>query len=425
MILEFSIQNFRSIKNQQVFSMVAESGRSKSDNVFEATLPNENTVRVLKSAMIYGANASGKSNLIKAFQVLQRLVLNSATYRAGQPIQLYNPFVFSESTAVAPTVFELTFVFNNVKFQYEIKFNSTEVVSEVLDYFPKGQPQNIFKRPVEKSESELLHTARLGTNHGNKNIEVFKNQLLLSKFGSDIPHELLSNLYTYFQSIEIWDGTKMRPNNLVNQMAERFSNPEKAHLLKRLERMIRVADTKIESIGIEDKPIKFRRLPEGAMKELIEKQVIGRHPVYENGEKVDSRNLSFQQESVGTNALFGLGAMMLERLENGGVIIFDEFDNSLHPKLAKFLVQLFSSPVANPKNAQLILATHETTLLDRDLFRTDQIWIVEKNEFGETEFFSAQDFEGIREDVPFDKWYLAGKFGGLPKIEDLEQIFLP
>ncbi len=425
MVLEFSIQNFRSIKNRQVFSMVAESGRSKPDNVFEATLPNENTVRMLKSAMIYGANASGKSNLIKAFQTLQRMVLNSATHRAGNPILMYNPFVFSETTAVAPTVFELTFVFNSIKYQYEIKFNGIEVVSEVLDYFPKGQTHNIFKRPVEKSESELLHTARLGTNHGNKNIEVFKNQLLLSKFGSDIPHELLSNLYTYFQSIEIWDGTKMRPNNLVNQMAERFSNPEKAHLLKRLERMIQVADTKIEGIGIEDKPIKFRRLPDGAMKELIEKQVIGRHPVYENGVKVDSRNLSFQQESVGTNVLFGLGAMMLERLENGGVIIFDEFDNSLHPKLAKFLVQLFSSPVANPKNAQLILATHETTLLDRDLFRTDQIWIVEKNEFGETEFFSAQDFEGIREDVPFDKWYLAGKFGGLPKIEDLEQIFLP
>lgn len=425
MLLEFSIQNFRSIKNRQVFSMVAESGRSKPDNVFEATLPNENTVRVLKSAMIYGANASGKSNLIKAFQALQRLVLKSATYRTGMPIHVYDPFAFSETTATAPTVFELTFVFNKIKYRYEIAFNSTEIVSEVLDYFPKIQTHNIFKRPVEKSESELLHTAQLGPKHGNKNIEVFKNQLLLSKFGGDIPHELLSNLYLYFQSIKIWGGTKMRPNNLVGQMAERFSNPEKAHLLKRLERMIRVADTKIEGIGIEERQVPIRSRSGGTMRGFTEKQVIGRHPVYENGKAVGSRDLSFQQESVGTNALFGLGAMMLERLENGGVIIFDEFDNSLHPKLAKFLVQLFSSPLANPKNAQLILATHETTLLDRDLFRTDQIWIVEKNEFGETEFFSAQDFEGIREDVPFDKWYLAGKFGGLPKIEDLEQIFLP
>jgi AAA15 family ATPase/GTPase len=121
--------------------------------------------------------------------------------------------------------------------------------------------------------------------------------------------------------------------------------------------------------------------------------------------------------------LFWRGRLILEKLQQGGVLIFDELDNSLHPKLVRLLVLLFTNPRSNPKNAQLIFATHEVTLLDRDLFRTDQIWFTEKNQFGETQLFSAQDFDGVREDVPFDKWYMAGKFGGLPKFEDIETIF--
>jgi AAA15 family ATPase/GTPase len=121
--------------------------------------------------------------------------------------------------------------------------------------------------------------------------------------------------------------------------------------------------------------------------------------------------------------LFALGGIILKRLEKGGVLFFDELDNSLHPKLSKFLVRLFNNPRSNSQNAQLVLATHEVTLLDKEVFRKDQIWFCEKDQFGSTEIFSAKEFEGVRDDTPFDKWYVNGKFGGQPKIKELEFIF--
>jgi AAA15 family ATPase/GTPase len=115
--------------------------------------------------------------------------------------------------------------------------------------------------------------------------------------------------------------------------------------------------------------------------------------------------------------------LILKALEKGETIIFDELDTSLHPRLSRFLVKLFLNPLSNPNNAQLIFTAHETNLLDKDMLRSDQIWFAEKNERGETLIYSAQDFEGVREDIPFDKWYLAGKFGAIPDIQDIQFIF--
>jgi uncharacterized protein len=99
--------------------------------------------------------------------------------------------------------------------------------------------------------------------------------------------------------------------------------------------------------------------------------------------------------------------------------VFDEFDNSLHPKMTRFLIQLFYNPNLNKGNAQIVFSTHEPLLMDKEMFRSDQIWFSEKNKLGETELYSAQDFEGVREDIPFDKWYMAGKFGALPNCSNL------
>ncbi|NEP43038.1 MAG: ATP-binding protein, partial [Okeania sp. SIO2H7] len=148
------------------------------------------------------------------------------------------------------------------------------------------------------------------------------------------------------------------------------------------------------------------------------------HKVYRDGLLDGDTQFNFlEQESVGTQILYALGGLILLVLEIGYVIIVDELDNSLHPKLCKFLIKLFHNPVSNPKNAQIIFATHETTLLDRELFRKDQIWFTEKDKYGATELFSAQDFEGVKDDVPFDEWYLQGKFGGEPNIKEIEFIF--
>jgi AAA15 family ATPase/GTPase len=428
MILEFTIENFRSIKNRQTFSMIAESSKMKGGNVFDVSLPNGDSVRLLKTAMIYGANASGKSNFIKAFQIFIQLITRRIS-GAGRPVRGYEPFLFEKETVDQPTIFELIFVFESVKYKYRVAFNISNIVEEELVYFPKGQKSTVFKR--SGSSTELLHKIKMGGDFNSKQFEVFNNQLGLNKFGTDTPHDSLSKLYVYFDSIEINNAISRTSNyGHVRRIATHLIRADKQILLRRLENMIKVADTKISGLDITPLEVPLGRFSpndnEGQRltKETIKTtQTFGIHKMYENGVESGFEKLEFNEESEGTNALFWRGGLILEKLDEGGILVFDELDNSLHPKLVKFLVSLFSNPRSNPNNAQLIFATHEVTLLDRDLFRTDQIWFAEKNIRGETELFSAQDFDGVREDVPFDKWYMAGKFGGLPKIEDIESIF--
>jgi uncharacterized protein len=148
-------------------------------------------------------------------------------------------------------------------------------------------------------------------------------------------------------------------------------------------------------------------------------RIQGRHPVYEHGQRVAHEDFDFQENiSLGTNAMFAIGGMILKKFDKGGLVVFDELDNSLHPKMTRFLIQLFHNPNINKANAQIVFSTHEPLLMDKEMFRSDQIWFTEKNKFGETELYSAQDFEGVREDIPFDKWYMAGKFGALPNIQE-------
>ncbi|MFM9950995.1 MAG: AAA family ATPase [Saprospiraceae bacterium] len=433
MILEFAVENFRSIKNRQVFSLVAEPSKIKGENVFEVTLPNGTSVRLLKTAMIYGANASGKSNLIKALSTLIYIVTRRISV-AGRPIRSYDPFLFSTEIAGLPTIFEITFVFEGIKFWYKVAYTFSHIVEEELNFYPKGQPNRIFKRLG--ASDDLSHKVKLGKDFGNKEIEVFSNQLILNKFGTETPHELLTKLYVYFDAIEIQNAYRSDSNTEnIYRTSQIFSIPEQQFLLKRLEKLIQVADTKIDGLEIlqskEPATQVIRRNGE-IVRQVIESfplgnnestKLYGLHKVFNEGKETHLARLEFEKESEGTKALFWRGGLILEKLEQGGILVFDELDNSLHPKLVKFLLKLFSHPLSNPKNAQLIFATHEVTLLDRDMFRTDQIWFAEKNQYGETELYSAQDFDGVREDVPFDKWYLAGKFGGLPKIEDIESIF--
>lgn len=418
MILEFEVENYRSIKERQVFSLVAESSKSKPANVFEHQLANGDTVRLLKAAVIYGANASGKSNLLKAFASLRDFVL--AKLSVNDSIDLYDSFLFDTESANLPTTFVLTFIGkNNHKFRYEISFNKTEVFKENLDYYPKGKPQNLYKRPIQKSANGDIHTAKLGQIRNHKELKVFKNQLVLSKFGFDTPDEFFLPIYQYFDAANnlfILDSSKHSSEFNKNLTKEHLKHNNK--LLSKINHLIQFADTKIEGIDIEEIERKNKR------NETKEYRLFGTHSIFNSKkEKAGTHLLPFKEESKGSNLLLTLGALIISMLEVGGILLIDEIDTSLHPKLAKTLVHLFQSPVANPKNTQIIFTTHETTFLDKDLFRKDQIWFTEKNDYGETELFSVQDFDKVREDTPFDKWYMAGKFGGIPDIKAIEAIF--
>lgn len=434
MILEFTIKNYRSIRDEMRFSLKGESGQTKVENTFEVKLPNEQKEKLLRSAVIYGANASGKTNFIRGLYALTNFIIRSRDFNVERPIPYYEPFLFDTATEQAPTEFTLEFLLPEgdvyIRYRYHLSFNREEILQEVLDYFPKGQTHNLFTRNNETlNKSESIHTVRLGKSLGYKEYPIFRNQLLLSKFGRDIPHELLSKVYLFFTTVEVWNALDVpRIRHLRNEIAEELFLPENQKLLQRINRLIHIADTKIQSIQIReaDKSTEFQYQEKpriGVRSIRPPEQVFAVHPVYENGKLSGTKSLSLAEESAGTNVLFALGGIILKRLERGGVLFVDELDNSLHPKLSKFLVRLFNNPISNPHNAQLVVATHEVTLLDREVFRKDQIWFAEKNDQGATDIFSVKDFEGVRDDTPFDKWYMNGKFGGQPKIKEIEFIF--
>ncbi len=427
MILEFSVTNFRSIREKQTFSMLAYSSQSKLDNTFEVGLANGDKIRLVKTAGIYGANSFGKSNLLNAILNFTRLIKNSSDNKVDEEIQYYEPFLFNTNSKNAPTEFEISFVGKDMeKYNYRVSFNKQEILSETLDYYPKKQKQNIFKR--ESKANSLIHTAKLGKNFGSKEYELYKNQLLLSKFGKDIPNEFLAKIFIYFDNIEIWNISELRIELLKRTIINDLKKPENKFLLDRLNKLIKVSDTKMETIVLNkmqetDIPTNVSEETKIKMTKANE-DLFARHWVYDENKNIVSHyDLPFSEESKGTNFLFAMGGQLLKTLEKGGVIIFDEFDTSLNPYISRFLVQLYNHPIINSKKSQLIFVSHEPHILDKNTMRADQIWFADKNEFGETEIYSAQDFTDIREDIPFDKWYLAGKFGAIPNIQELEFIF--
>lgn len=437
MILEFSVKNFKSVKERQNFSLVAESTKHKRDtNTFQIEIGKNDKVQLLKSAVVYGANASGKSNFIKAFNNLRSFIISSRLFDGREQNVFYEPFAFDVETASADTEHECVFVLNNIKFSYAISFNLHNVTFEELNYYPKNVRKNLFKRIIE--QDDLIDTVRFAKDVSEIDLKafpehftVYKNQAILSKFGSDYADRFFYRIYSYFYSWYIWsNNTQMGIEQLSEIIISKLIPQSGDDFFRKLERLIKAGDTKIDNLVLMDEndETSFSKVfsflngtlpkPSSHMNRLF-----ASHAVYDGNKIVNQVELPFRHESAGTHVLFAFGAYILRALEDGGVVVFDELDNSLHPKLARFLVSLFNNSTINTKNAQIIFTSHEANLIDKDMFRSDQIWFTNKNGKGETEIYSAQDFEGVREDVPFDKWYLAGKFGALPDIKEMEYIF--
>ena len=421
MVIEFKVANYRSFKTEQVFSFVAETTKSKPNNVFEAQLPKGASVRLLKSAVIYGANASGKSNFLQAFYALRKLVTTSDSNKIDQPIDVYEPFLLDKTSDGQPTKFEITFIGKDaVKYQYAIQYNRSKIISETLDHYPLGQSANLFTRKLVVGDYHEIDAGKKLIKSGLPQI-VLVNQLILSKFATE-PHPQLNDIYRFFNNIDIGNALdSSRISVLVDELGKEIIKSGNKVFADRLTNLIKAADVNIESITA-------FQLPSPAY-EFLNKyktdfRVFGKHRVYHEGKEAGTIDLDFKKNiSVGTNAMFALGGMILKQFEKGGLVVFDELDNSLHPKITRFFIQLFHNPNVNKSNAQIIFSTHEPLLMDKDMFRSDQIWFTQKNRFGETELYSAQDFDGVREDIPFDKWYMAGKFGALPKILESEFTF--
>jgi AAA15 family ATPase/GTPase len=430
MILNFKLNNYRSYKGEVEFSMLADTARSKSENFFE--IPefegSKKKIKVLKTALIYGANASGKSNIIKGLHDLIRYILDKPKVIDNVPI--YTPFQFASETVNANTKFELTFIGpNSCKYVYSLEVNKKVVLKEKLEYFPNGKglmilnrenPNNIIADGANEKvdDSQMIETIVLG----GKKYTIFKNQLFLSTFVEE-PHEVMTSVFLYFKNNFGQHHSELSTISDVNKQLLSDKN-----LKQRLAQLVRTADTKINDFFIVDLREALEKFKDENPQVPIENtdsfMEFTMHNFYESGNLKHSNSpLLLSEESKGSQTLFALGTKVLKAMEEGKTLIYDELDTSLHPYVTKMLVMLFLSSKINKNNAQLIFTTHDISLLDEDLLRKDQIWFAEKDEQGVSDFYSLQDFNNVREDIPFDKWYMAGKFGGLPNIGEIEKIF--
>lgn len=404
MLIAFSITNFMSIKNKQTFSFLASSDKSLLEsNTFDYGHGINN--RLLRSSVIYGANASGKTNLIRAFYFFQDLVRNSATLlQEGQPITSFKPFKFSSKNLTSPGEFEIIFIHEGIRYCYGFALTETRVNHEWLIAYPKGKPQKWFDRMFDSKTQEYVW--KIGENfkgeHSSWRALTRPNALFLStavQFNSKqlqpVFHWIDKNLIVIFPGIDF--------NHLLT--LNMFDDDQNR---SRLLNFMQVAD-----LGIEDFQVRKEESNIGLQTSSRLYKISVLHKISESKELI---SLDFDQESMGTQKLFWLAGGWIKALQEGAVLLYDELSSSFHPHISRFLINQFHASHINRKNAQLIITTHDTNLLDENIFRRDQIWFTKKNhEEQSTQLYSLLEYSP-RKGEAIEKGYLKGRYGALPFI---------
>jgi hypothetical protein len=422
MIIEFTVENFKSIKDEQIFSLyTTDSEKSHlSENMVRNPFPGD--FSLLKSVGVYGANASGKSNLLKAFYAFQWIAVRSKKLDDGDSIPLYKPYRLSEVSREAPTIFELEFVIpENGRFSYRVSFTQKHVVEEKLVCYRSAKEAVLF----ERTKSDTWETIQFGNLYkgGKKQFPFFANQSYLSVAGSsaDAP-ELIRDVYTFIR--------KEIVHLDVDEEYDYFPNEENRFLIEHISQLIAFADTgicgvKLQKRDMDATKIRFR----SNMSLSMQKKILEREgQEYRFLHETDAgKTESFEQkdESTGTNKLFMLSPLLFDALMTGGVLIIDELDNSMHPFMAELIIKLFNDPEVNPFGAQLIFSTHNINLMSPDLMRRDQIWFAEK-EKGATRIYSLDAFDKkvVTPTSPFNRWYAEGRLGAVPHIDYMSIVKL-
>ena len=412
MLVEFRVSNFRSLRDEQALSLVASKDKSLAETHTVSTglsaVPS-----LLRSAAIYGANASGKSNIIKAMQYMRGVVLESASLI--QPGQTYavQPFRLDPAFANKATGFEMTFLLDGVRHQYGFAMTSERIVREHLLVYKAFKPQRWFERRFDPSAGKDLYEFGAGLK-GPKNVwenATRPNALFLS-MAVQLNSDALRPVFDWFarQLVIFNEQAQFSPHVSLQRLKESEGRKEICNFLSSAD--ISIADIEVVTNKVPGQSVHFDRVAgktEMRAEEIEENKLLFRH-VTENGEAV----FDLMDESSGTRNLLFLSGPVLDVLANGQVLVIDELDTSLHTLLVRELVRLFHSSDTNPRGAQLVFTTHDTSLLDaHELFRRDQIWLVEKDRSQASALVGLSEFSP-RKGEALERGYLMGRYGGVP-----------
>ena len=416
MLVEFRIKNFRSLRDEQVLSMVASTDKTLLDtHALDTGL--KAAPHLLKSAVVYGANASGKSNLIKALQFMRGMVLESAALKPGQTFDRLQPFKLDATSGSLPTEFEVTFILDGVRYQYGFALNSQRIISEQLLVYKAFKPQRWFERHFDAESGKDVYEWGPSLK-GAKTLwegATRSNALFLS-VAVQLNSEALRPVFEWFVNrlVIFNEHSPLSPQfsvQLLKQEAQR----------KAICEFLRAADISIADIDVATKQAMVHTfnfdLATGKREETASEQAVDEvkfHHITEHGKAV----FDLIDESSGTRNLLFLTGPILDILGKGLTLVVDELDTSLHTLLVQALVRLFHRPEVNTGGAQVIFTTHDTSLLDAfGLFRRDQVWFVEKRSDQSSSLYPLLDFSP-RKNEALERGYLQGRYGALPFLRN-------
>ncbi|MEC4985871.1 MAG: ATP-binding protein [Oscillatoria sp. PMC 1068.18] len=426
MLIEFSIGNYRSFQEPVTLSMVAANLVAKEKTLDENNLfPVDKELKLLKSAAIYGANASGKSNLIKALSFMKWLMVNSSKQTQSTEEIETEPFRLSTETENQPSYFELVFIMDGQKYRYGFEVTRKRVISEWLFYVPKIRETKLFERELDKIETSKKYSADRSIQQKTRSNALFLS--VSAQFNVELAEQILEWVTNKLNIISgLHDEAYLQYT--VGCILNNKNSNDIIQLIKKLD--LGISDIQVEQFDLTVDAIEMLEMPDELKKIVFSPPGKGKltsigttHLKFDkNGKYISTEEFDLKHdESEGTQKVFALAGPLITALKEGEVLIIDEFDTRLHPLISLAIVELFNSQETNPNNAQLIFVTHDTNLLSNKIFRRDQVWFTEKNRYGATDLYSLAEYK-IRNDASFESDYIKGKYGAIPYIGNLNHL---
>ena len=420
MIVEFTVENFRSFKEKHTFSLLATKNKELSEsNIFEV----DGKLRLLKTAVIYGANASGKSNFFEALSFFQNFaVFSGPRNQVGDSIDV-DPFYLSKQTEHEPSFFELIFFIENnegknVRYRYGFSVTGEEVITEYLFAVPNVREIILFTRKKQEIST---------TEHFREGVKIKSTVRSNGSFLSVCAQangEIATSIVRYFTGMLITTGLR----NIASITRRRLRDFDD-NIKKQVLDFLHYVDIHVKELTVKHEPVDINKLsPEisnflkktPGVKPPERVTYLFGHDYFDNEKIIDTALFSENQESSGTLKLFTYAVPIMYALENGLPLFIDEFDAQLHPLILENIISLFNSPEKNRKNAQLVISCHAVNVLTNKNFRRDQVWFCEKDQYGATDLYSLVEYdEPVRNDAAFGKNYLQGKYGAVPYINEI------
>lgn len=384
MVLEITLTNFFSINEKITLDLQAANIQTKEARALDGNTFSVGNERLLKTVAIYGANASGKSNIIKAVKAAVDMILDSHNYNEGDSFG-FKPFKFGRNDI--PSEFYIRFIVNGIEHEYSFSCTRDEIITESLYYYPKGRKALIFSRDERKAggKKEKYEFTTVIRRPMDVASNTSRKTLFLSR-ASQMDREKAKEIYRWFNEQLVFS---YRGNASV--ATDRFLGDNKDAVL----RVLKAADSDIVEFTYKDGELTtFHR----------------RNP---------SLPFDFNtEESEGTKILFRIMLTVMDVVRNNKVMFLDEVETSLHTRLVEYLINLFH----NSRSAQLVFTTHNTHLLDMTRFRKDQIFFVNKRDDGSSDLYSLFDYKDFREKMDLEKAYLQGRFDAVPYVNEFENI---